>query len=123
MGYDFGFNAYAVGQALNPLLEKIDFYLQNNNIDEAILICRALIETIPDEWKNLANMEERINHGGSDYRKEDAAMSKIQLLQKAGLDDEAESAITEYIRFKGVRKLRMERLVKEKQYADAIELI
>lgn len=198
---DFGFNAYAVAQALNPLLEKIDFYLQNNNVGEAILICRAMIETIPDEWndvgdgdeegdvqvvydtaidklqelleenrlsktqkeelfdwyseenkltmkheyvglntslgvlenyftdtpemlqKNLANMEERISNAGSDYDKEDAAMSKIHLLQKAGMEEEAESAITGYIRFKDVRKLRMERLIKEKRYADAIELI
>jgi len=198
---DFGFDAYAVAQALNPLLEKIDFYLQNNNIGEAILICRALIETIPDEWndagegdeegevqviydtaidklqelleenrlsktqkealfdwyseenklsakheyvglntslgvlesyftdtpemlqKNLANIEERISNAGSDYRREDAAMDKIHLLQKEGMDEEAENAITEYIRFKNVRKLRMERLIKEKRYADAIELI
>jgi hypothetical protein len=198
---DFGFNAYAVAQALNPLLEKIDFYLQNNNVGEAILICRAMIETIPDEWndvgdgdedgdvqvvydtaidklqelleenrlsktqkeelfewyseeykltakheyvglntslgvlenyftdtpemlqKNLANIEERINNARSDYNKEDAAMSKIHLLQKAGMEEEAESAITGYIRFKDVRKLRMERLIKEKRYADAIELI
>ena len=198
---DFGFDAYAVAQALGPLLEKIDYYLQNNNVGEAILICRAMIETIPDEWndtgdgdeegdvqvvydtaidklqklleenrlsktqkealfdwyskenkqtakheyvglntslgvlesyftdtpemlqKNLANIEERINNAGSDYKKEDAAMDKIRLLQKEGMDEEAESAISEYIRFKDVRKLRMEKLIKEKRYADAIELI
>ncbi len=196
---DFGFDAYAVAEDLKPLLEKVDYYLQNKNVGEAILICRALIETIPDEWndngddedgtvqvvydtaidkleemleknllsktqkedlfewyseenkltakheyvglntslgvlesyftdtpemlqKNLANMEERINKG-SEYEKEDAAMSKIHLLQKAGLDDEAESAITEYIRFQNVRKLRLEKLMKEKRYTDAIELI
>lgn len=197
---DFGFNAYAVAEDLKPLLEKADYYLQNNNVGEAILVCMALIEIIPDEWndegededgdvqvvydtaidklqqilaenrlsktqkealfewyseenklaakheyiglnttlgilesyftdtpemlqKNLANMEERINNAGSDYRREDAAMSKIHLLQKAGLNDEGESAITEYIRFKDVRKLRLEKLIKEKRYADAIELI
>ena len=198
---DFGFDAFAVAGDLKPLLEKVDYYLQNNNVGEAILICRALIETIPDEWndagegdedgdvqvvydaaidklqemlagnllskmqkedlfewyseenklttkheyvglntsldvlesyftdtpemlhKNLANMEERINNAGSDYKREDAAISKINLLQKAGMDDEAESAVTEYIRFKDVRKLRLEKLIKEKRYADAIELI
>lgn len=198
---DFGFDAYDVAHDLKPLLEKIDYYLQNNNVGEVVLICRALIETIPDEWndvgdgdedgdvqvvydtaidklqemmaenrlsqtqkealfewyikenkliakheyvglntslgvlegyfadtpqmlrKNLAGIENRINNGGSDYRKAEAAISKINLLQKAGLDDEAENAITEYIRFKDVRKLRLKKLMKEKRYADAIELI
>lgn len=201
-GWDgFGFDAYAVAGSLDPLLEKIDYYLQNNNVGEAVLICRAIIETIPNEWndssecdedgdvqvvydtaidklqemleenrlsktqkeelfdwyskenkqvakheyvglntvlgvleiyftdtpemlqRNLANIEERINHGGSDYQKEDAAMVKIRLLQKEGMDEEAESAITEYIGFKDVRKLRMEKLVEEKRYDEAIELL
>jgi hypothetical protein len=197
---NFGFDACAVAEDLKPLLEKADYYLQNNNVGEAILICRALIETIPDEWKdegededgdvqvvydasidklekilaenrlsktqketlfewyreenklttkheyvglntslwilesyftdtpemlqkNLGNIEERINNAGSEYKREDAAISKINLLQKVGMNDEAESAITEYIRFKDVRKLRLEKLIKEKRYADAIELI
>ncbi|HUZ57303.1 MAG TPA: hypothetical protein VMU83_00805 [Hanamia sp.] len=198
---DFGFDAYAVAQALNPLLEKIDFYLRNNNVGEAILICQALIETLPDEWndvgegdeegdvqvvydtaidklqelleenrlsktqkealfdwyskehkltakheyvglntalgvlenyftdtpemlqQSLANIEERISNAGSDYRREDAAMSKICLLQKAGMEEEAERAVTEYIRFQNVRKLRLQKLIKEKRYAVAIELI
>jgi len=72
---------------------------------------------------NLANMEERINNANADYERENAAMSKIQLLQKAGLEKETESAIDQYLRFAKVRSLRLENLIKEKQYADAIELI
>jgi len=72
--------------------------------------------------RNLANMEERISTS-SEYEKENAAMSKIQLLQNAGLGKEAESAITQYIHFEKVRKLRLEKLIKENQYADAIKLI
>jgi hypothetical protein len=73
--------------------------------------------------KNLANMEERINNANADYERENAAMSKIHLLQNAGLEKEAERAITQYIHFKKVRKLRLEKLIKENQYADAIKLI
>jgi hypothetical protein len=196
---DYGFDAQDVAADMEELLGKARFFLEAGNIDEAALICQALIETIPDEWnpdfdyegdvqvmydgaidlltelleenrlsktqkealfewyskehkltakheyvglntdlsalesyftdtpemlqKNLADMEERISNAGSDYRREEAAVSKINLLQKAGLDDEAERAISEYIHFKKVRKLRMEKLIKEKRYAGAIELI
>jgi hypothetical protein len=195
---EYGFDAMDVAADLQPLLEKVDYCLLNKNYDEAVIICQALIETIPDEWepefdedgdvqvvyddaieklrkilennfltsvqkealfdwytgehtkskheyvgldtnlkvlevffsdtpemlaKNLANMEERIKNSASDYEKEKAAISKIELLQNAGLEAEAESAISQYIRFKDVRKLRLEKLIKGKQYADAIQLI
>ena len=195
---DFGFDGAGVAADLQPLLDKATYYQQNKNIAEAMLICEALIETIPDEWdtdmdyegdvqaiydsaidklqkllaenllsrtqkeelfewfsnevrkttkheyvglnnniksleeyftdtpemleKNLANMEERISTG-PEYEKEDSAISKIHLLQKAGKETEAENATAQYIRFPNVRKLRLEKLIKEKQYAEAIKLI
>lgn len=195
---DDGFDAEDVANDLQPLLDKAAYYLQHTNVAEAILICQALIETIPDEWesdldydgdvqviyddainklqemmdgnllsvsqkqelfdwyseehkdakheyvglntnlkalegfftdtpemleRSLANMEDRIKNADADYEKQDAVMSKIRLLQNAGLEKEAESAIDQYIRFDKVRKLRMEKLMKETQYADAIKLI
>jgi hypothetical protein len=195
---DYGFHAEYVVEELQLLLDKAAYFIQHKNVAEAILICQALIETIPDEWDggfdedgdvqviydaaidklqemldgnllssaqkealfdwyseehkkskyeyvglntdlkvlenyftdtpemlqmNLANMEERINNANSDYERENAAMSKIQLLQKAGLEKETESAIDQYLRFAKVRSLRLENLIKEKQYANAIELI
>src|ERR1017187_3855403 len=49
---DFSFDAQDVAEDLQPLLEKADYYLQHKNVAEAILICEALIETIPDEWES-----------------------------------------------------------------------
>jgi len=72
---------------------------------------------------NLAIKEERINNANADYERENAAMSKIQLQQKAGLEKETESAIAQYIRFARVRKLRLEKLNNKNQYTEAIELI
>lgn len=47
---DYGFDAVGVAADLQPLLEKVDYCVQHKNYDEAILVCEALIETIPDEW-------------------------------------------------------------------------
>lgn len=47
---DFGFDADAVSEQLETLLEKARYYIKYENIDEAILIAKKMIETIPDEW-------------------------------------------------------------------------
>ena len=46
----FEFDAEAVGEKLEPLLEKARFYIRHDNKDEAILIAQKLIDTIPDHW-------------------------------------------------------------------------
>ena len=50
-------------------------------------------------------------------------MDKIGLLQNAGMMQEAETVISQYLVFSDVRKLRVEKLVYEKQYEQAIDLI
>lgn len=195
---DYGFDALEVRNDLEPLLEKADYYIQHANYDEAIFICKSLIETIPTQWEadfdydgdvqvmydqaidklqlllehnmlsplqtkelfnwysnehknskhkyvglntelkaleqfftdtpemlqqNIANMEERINNSADEYDRQRAAMAKIRLLQNAGMQNEAEAAISQYIYFADVRKLRIEKLMDEKKYEEAIQLI
>lgn len=195
---DYGFDALEVAGDLQPLLEKADYYIQHANYDEAIVICQALIETIPDEWdsdfdydgdvqviydqaidklqllleqnmlspaqtkelfnwynnehkntkhrytglntdlkaleqffkdtpemleQNLANMEERIKNSEDDYDRQRAAIAKVRLLQNAGMEMDAEAAISQYIDFAHVRKLRLQKLMDEKKYDEAIYLI
>jgi len=73
--------------------------------------------------QNIKNIDERILRATDDYDRQRAAMDKIRLLQNAGLIHEAETVISEYLAFSDVRKLRVEKLVYEKQYEQAIDLI
>ncbi len=73
--------------------------------------------------QSLKNIDERIKSAVSDYEKGRAAMQKIRLLQNAGLNHEAETAITQYLDFSEVRKLRVEKFLYAKQYEEAIDLI
>ncbi len=73
--------------------------------------------------QNLANMEERIKNSEDDYDRQRAAMAKIRLLQNTGMENEAEAAISQYIDFADVRKLRLQKLMDEKKYEEAIDLI
>ncbi len=73
--------------------------------------------------QSIKNIDERIERAADDYEKGRAAMQKIRLLQNAGLDHEAEAAITQYLDFSEVRKFRVEKNLNEKQYEEAIDLI
>ncbi|MDD3945752.1 MAG: hypothetical protein PHS38_13725 [Bacteroidales bacterium] len=47
---DFGFDAGAVSEKLEHLLEKARYYIRHDNREEAICIAQKLIDTIPDYW-------------------------------------------------------------------------
>lgn len=47
---DFGFDACAVSEKLELLLEKAHYNIRHDNREEAICIAQKLIETIPDYW-------------------------------------------------------------------------
>lgn len=195
---DYGFDALSVAEDLKLLLDKAAYFIKHKNYEEAILICTAMIETIPGEWEpdfdydgdvqvkydeaidmlqemleqkllspvqkealfnwyceehknekhryvglntdlraleeffadtpemleqNIKNIDERILSATDDYDRQRAAMDKIRLLQNAGLAQEAETVISQYLVFSDVRKLRVEKLLHEKQYEQAIDLI
>lgn len=54
---DYGFEAEGVREDLQLLLDKATWFIQAENFDEAILICQAMIETIPDEWEDQFDQE------------------------------------------------------------------
>jgi len=73
--------------------------------------------------QSIKNIDERMAMAANDYDRQRAAMDKIRLLQNAGLEHEAETVISQYLAFSDVRKLRVKKLVHEKQYEQAIDLI
>lgn len=69
---DYGFHAEYVREDLQLLLDKATYFIQHKNIAEAILICQALIETIPDEW------DHSFDEDGDVQVMYDAAIDKLQ---------------------------------------------
>lgn len=193
----FEFDAEAVSEKLEPLLEKARFYIRHDNKDEAILIAQKLIDTIPDHWdpdydedgdiqviyddaidllaemlnEKLSNeqiewlfswyektvgdkkheyvglntslevleqcfasysvdnfdrvlriVNQRIMNA-RDYEKELAVMDKISLLKENNRVDDADNTIEEFIYYPRIRKIRLQRLLADKQYDQAIELL
>lgn len=194
----YGFDATAVAAGLDALLEKARYYVKQQQVTEALHICKALIETIPGNWdpncddegavqvpyddaielleillkqkkvtaaqkqslfewysiecknlkhdeiglnthittlerfftdtpemlrRNLANMEQRIKDAPDEYHKEAAVIDRINLLQQQGMKEEAETAITTWLKFSKVRELRYQTMRQQKQYAAVIPLI
>ncbi|MCC7525788.1 MAG: hypothetical protein IT250_13250 [Chitinophagaceae bacterium] len=54
---DYGFDAEGVREDLQLLIDKVEWFIQSENFDEAIRVCQAMIETIPDEWEDQFDRE------------------------------------------------------------------
>lgn len=54
------------------LLDKVAWFIQSENFDEAILICQAMIEIIPDEW------EDQFDRDGDVQVMYDGAIDRLQ---------------------------------------------
>lgn len=69
---DYGFDSEGVREDLQLLLDKVAWFIQSENFDEAILICQAMIKTIPDEWEN------QFDHDGDVQVMYDGAIDRLQ---------------------------------------------
>lgn len=69
---DYGFDAEGVREDLELLLDKATWFIQYENYNEAIIICQAMIETIPDEW------EDQFDHDGDVQVMYDGAIDRLQ---------------------------------------------
>jgi tetratricopeptide (TPR) repeat protein len=54
---DYGFDAEAVSEKLETILEKARFFVRHDNKDEAICIVQKLIDIIPDYWEDTFDQE------------------------------------------------------------------
>ena len=89
---DFGFDAEAVSQQLETLLEKVRYYIKYQNIDEAIIIAQKMVETIPGEW------DQNFDYEGDVQVVYDEAIDMLEGLLKEGLlsDEQKESLFDWY---------------------------
>lgn len=69
---DYGFDPVEVRADLEGLINKIDWFKKAGDFDEAILICQAMIEAIPDEW------EPQFDYDGDVQVIYDGAIDKLQ---------------------------------------------
>jgi hypothetical protein len=68
--------------------------------------------------------DERIEHAKkNEYRLDHAVNDKIRLLRQNKYHDEAESVITRYIDLVSIRKMRINEMLEQKRYPEAINLI
>ena len=73
---NFGFDAMAVREDLEPLLEEVDYFLKYNNNKAAVKICKDLISTIQQEW------EEQFDEEGDVQVIYDEAIEKLEKMLK-----------------------------------------
>lgn len=73
--------------------------------------------------QNLKSLDEKIKNVSDSYYKERYVIEKIEILEEVGRLYEMQQTIDEYLEFPGVRRIKLEALIQEKEYALAIELI
>lgn len=100
---DIGFDAEAVSEELDALLEKARYYIKYQNIEEAILIAQKMIETIPDEW------DQNFDYEGDVQVVYDEAIDLLEsLLEQDLLSDEQKESLFDWY----------EQEIKDKKHAD-----
>lgn len=73
--------------------------------------------------QNLKSLDEKIKNVSERYNKERYVIEKIEILEEVGNFDEMQQTIDEYLKFPGVRRMRLESLIRERKYDLAMELI
>lgn len=66
--------------------------------------------------------DERIKRSADNYNLESAVFAKIHLLQQNNFEEEAESVINDYTTLPGIRKLKIQKMLKQQHYPEAIRL-
>lgn len=100
---DFGFDAEAVSEELDAVLEKARYYIKYENIAEAIFIAQKMIETIPDGW------DQSFDYEGDVQVVYDEAIDLLEsLLEQDLLSDEQKESLFDWY----------EQEIKDKKHAD-----
>lgn len=73
--------------------------------------------------QNLKSLDEKIRSVSDSYDKERYVIEKIEILEEVGNFDEMQQTIDDYLKFPGVRRIRLESMIRKREYDLAIELI
>ena len=115
-------------EILSYITDKLGKLLKNNSYDNYSLAdIDSLLMTVStktaDSGTALKLLDEALKAEPDSFRSDSLVMSKVKLLDEMGRKSDAEDAITQYLYLPRIRKVRLEKLVKEKLYDKAIKLI
>lgn len=196
---DYGFDAYLVSVDLKEILKDFDYFINNENLEVAVQICKNMIEIIPEEWdeqfdydgdvqviydeaieklevlldtqllsneekdslfrwykeesknadkheyiglntsfdvlqsyflssedmiaQNIEMLDEKILNASEGYYRERYIVDKIEILRSAGRTEEMQKTINQNLKLSKVRKIKLELLVEDNDYSQAIKLV
>jgi tetratricopeptide (TPR) repeat protein len=113
---------------LKNLTNKIGQLIKNDNYENYDLAdLDELLLSISVKTSNLDNsiriIDEVLKNEPDSFRTSSLVMSKIELLESADKKEEVEKVISSYLYLPEIRKIRLNELISEKQYENAIALI
>lgn len=88
--------------------------------DEIQSIYEACYEQLGDTDEVLADIEEQINEGKSEYQKSEAVLRKIRFMQSRNMD--VSDVIQTHLDLNEVRKIYFQQLVNAKKYDEALRI-
>jgi tetratricopeptide (TPR) repeat protein len=113
---------------LKDLTDEIGEMIKNNNYANYDLAdLNQMLFSISLKTLNYDNsisiLDEALKNEPDSFRSSSLVKSKIELLEKAGKEDDVEKEISHYLYLPEIRKIRLKDLTSKKQYANALALI
>ncbi|WP_291530452.1 SWIM zinc finger family protein [Bacteroides sp. UBA939] len=113
---------------LKNLTDEIGELIKNSNYDNYDLAnLDELLLSISLKTSNFDNtiriIDEALKNEPDTFRTPSLVMSKIELLENAGKKEEVGKVISSYLYLPRIREIRLEKLITEEQYKEALALI
>ncbi len=113
---------------LDSLMKEIGLLIKNSNYENydladlnGLLFMISLKTT--DVESGIKIIDEALRVEPDSFRTDSLVMSKIDLLENAGRQEEVEFVINQYLDLPEIRKIRLEKLIESKAYQEAFSLI
>ncbi|MDR2918800.1 MAG: SWIM zinc finger family protein [Tannerella sp.] len=118
----------ASGELLASMMDEIGVMIKNENYENydladlnGLLFLISLKTT--DVESAIKIIDETLQVEPDSFRSGSLVISKIDLLKNAGRQEEVESVISQYLYLPEIRKIRLEKLIENKAYQEALPLI
>ena len=128
--YGFRNGGQAIAHKLDSYIEKAKSLIKLNCQEEAMTILLHIIREIGDgyeEYDDFDNsihiLDEALKNEPDSFRTSSLVMSKIELLENVGKNEEVEKVISSYLYLPEIRKIRLKELISKKQYENVLALI
>jgi hypothetical protein len=116
------------GDLLKHLQEKLGELIRNDNYDNyGLTDIDGLLFTVTVKLSGLEDgiklIDEALKSEPDSFRTHSLVVSKIEMLEKAGKHTEVNAVIDQYLYLPKIREVKLNQLIDNKQYRDALALI